>query len=96
MMAALRRSGVPCYRRVSDIRIEGTDAVSGIAFRSGGDATIGSTARLVALHEGVIPAQQMPRSIGCDVQAGTTCSAASRRVLDAWGNSSVDGVLVAG
>ena len=94
MQAALRRSFIPHHRHVSDIRIEGTDAVSAVAFRSGGTHHR-IAARLVALHEGVIPAQQMARLIGCafawdDVQRCFT------PVLDEWGNSSIDGVLIAG
>jgi NADPH-dependent 2,4-dienoyl-CoA reductase/sulfur reductase-like enzyme len=94
MIAALRRSGVPRYRRVSEIRIEGTDAVTGIAFRSG-DTQHRLAASLVALHEGVIPAQQMARSIGCvfSWNDGQRCFAPT---LDTWGNSSVEGVLIAG
>ena len=94
MIASLRRSGVPRYRRVSGIRIEGTDTVTGIAFRSGGTEHRLATS-LVALHEGVIPAQQMARSIGC----AFTWNAVQRcftPTLDAWGNTSVDGVLIAG
>lgn len=94
MVAALRRSGVPRYRRVGDIRIEGTDAVTGIAFRCG-DSHHRLPTRLVALHEGVIPAQQMARSIGCAFawHAEQYCFAP---VVDDWGNSSIDGVLIAG
>ncbi len=94
MLAVLRRSGVPRFRHVSDIQIEGTDAVSGIKFRSGGKARHLAT-RLVALHEGVIPAQQMPRSIGCAFAWDATqrCFAP---VVDEWGNSSIDDVLIAG
>ncbi len=94
MVAALRRSGVPRYRRVSDIRIEGTDAVNAITFRSG---TVNHrlATRLVALHEGVIPAQQLPRSIGCEFAWDATQRCFSP-VIDTWGNSSVDGVLIAG
>jgi hypothetical protein len=94
MISALHRSGVPHHRRVSDIRIEGTGAVSGIAFRSG-DTQHRLGTSLVALHEGVIPAQQMPRSIGCAFEwdAVQRCFAPT---IDAWGNSSIDGVLIAG
>jgi len=94
MIAALRRSGVPRFRRVSDIQIEGTDAVSGIKLRSGGKEHRLAT-RLVALHEGVIPAQQMARSIGCAFTWDATqrCFAP---VVDEWGNSSIDNVLIAG
>lgn len=94
MLAALRRSGVPRYRDVSNIRIEGTDGVSGIAFRSGGRHHR-LAARLVALHEGVIPAQQMPRSIGCEF-AWNAMQRCFVPVLDGWGNSSINGVMIAG
>ena len=94
MLSALRHSGVPWFRGVSNVRIEGSDAVSGISFRSGG-INHRIDADLLALHEGVIPAQQLPRSIGCTFawDAKQRCFAP---VLDAWGNSSVDGVLIAG
>jgi NADPH-dependent 2,4-dienoyl-CoA reductase/sulfur reductase-like enzyme len=94
MIATLRRSGVRYFRQVRDIRIEGTDAVSGIAFHSG-RARHRIATRLVALHEGVIPAQQMPRSIGCAF-AWDAVQRCFSPVLDAWGASSVDGVMVAG
>lgn len=94
MITALRRCGVPRYRRVSDIRVEGTDAVSSIAFSSGG-RNHRLVTRIVALHEGVIPAQQMARSIGC-VFAWDAAQRCFAPVLDEWGNSSIDGVLIAG
>lgn len=94
LLVALRRSGVAWFRGVSDIRIEGNEAVNAITFRSGGINHRIDT-DLVALHEGVIPAQQLPRSIGCAFtwDAMQRCFAP---VLDAWGNSSVAGVLIAG
>lgn len=94
MVAGLRRSGVPWHRGISDIRIEGTEAVTGIAFRSAG-VHYQITTRLIALHEGVIPAQQLPRSIGCDFR-WDELQRCFTPVIDAWGNSSVDGVLIAG
>jgi bacterioferritin-associated ferredoxin len=50
---------------------------------------------LVALHEGVIPAQHVPRSVGAayDWDPAQHCF---RPRLDAWGMSSVDGIYVAG
>ena len=94
MLATLRRSGVPRHAGVSDVRIEGDDAVTGVAFRSRGRAHR-IAARLVALHEGVIPAQQLPRSIGCDFtwDAVQRCFAP---VIDEWGASSIANVLIAG
>ena len=86
MVAATASQRRSCaFARVSDIRIEGAEAVTGITFRSGGNPA-SHRHRLVALHEGVIPAQQMPRSIGCAFawDAAQRCFAP---VLDAWGNS---------
>ncbi len=94
MLAALRRSGAPRHRHVTDIRIDGVDSVTGITFRSAG-VQHRIAARLVALHEGVVPAQQLPRSIGCDFAWDSVQRCFAPR-LDAWGNSSIDGVLIAG
>jgi NADPH-dependent 2,4-dienoyl-CoA reductase/sulfur reductase-like enzyme len=94
MLAALRRSGGPRYRHVTDIRIDGTDSVTGITFSSAG-VQHRIAARIVALHEGVIPAQQLPRSIGCDFVWDSVQRCFTPH-LDAWGNSSIDGVLIAG
>ncbi|MEJ0017741.1 MAG: NAD(P)/FAD-dependent oxidoreductase [Acetobacteraceae bacterium] len=94
MLRGLRRSGVPVYRGAGDLRIEGSDAVSGVAFRSGGRSHR-LAASLVALHEGVIPAQQLARSIGCDF-AWDPVQRCFAPVVDAWGASSVDAVLIAG
>lgn len=94
MLATLRRSGVTRYRHVTDIRIDGHEAVAGISFRSDG-APHRVDARFVALHEGVIPAQQLPRSIGCDYMWDDVQRCFAPK-LDAFGNSSIDGVLIAG
>ena len=94
LIARLRMAGVPVHTQVTDIRIEGADAVAGIGFRSKGRPVALAT-KLVALHEGVIPAQQAPRSIGCafDWDGLQHCF---RPRTDEWGNSSVAGVLIAG
>jgi NADPH-dependent 2,4-dienoyl-CoA reductase/sulfur reductase-like enzyme len=94
MQTALQRSGVPYFRNVSEIHIEGTQSVTGVAFRSG-SARHRLPARLVALHEGVIPAQQITRSIGCEHEWDATAHCFRPR-LDDWGNSSIPRILVAG
>ncbi len=102
-MAAVQRAGVPIYRAAHDLTIEAADGAAGggadraacaIRFAAGGSQHRIAT-RLVALHEGVIPAQQMTRAIGCEHEwdAAARCF---RPVTDAWGRSSVPGVLVAG
>jgi NADPH-dependent 2,4-dienoyl-CoA reductase/sulfur reductase-like enzyme len=90
----LKRSGVTMHRCVTGLRIEGSDRATGVSFLADGKAGYVDAA-IVALHEGVIPAQQMARSIGCDFiwneQQGCFVP-----VVDRWGNSSVDGILIAG
>ncbi len=94
LKAALRRARLPVYRRVTDIRIEGTSQAEAVSFRS--HRRPGRVAaRLVALHEGVIPAQQITRALGCAHEWDAT-QHCFRPVLDSWGNSSLPGILVAG
>jgi NADPH-dependent 2,4-dienoyl-CoA reductase/sulfur reductase-like enzyme len=94
LRSAIRTSGVPWFRHVTKLRIDGTDAVAGVSFESGGRPQR-LDARLVALHEGVIPAQQMTRSLGLD-HAWDAVAHCFRPKVDAWGNGSVEGILVAG
>lgn len=65
MLARIRASGVPVYRRVRDIRIEGNTAVEAISF-STGIRRVRLATRAVALHQGVIPNQQISRLLRCD------------------------------
>ena len=90
----IERAKVPIHRFVREIRIEGDHDVCEVAFHGNGlDRRVQT--RLVGLHEGVIPAQQMARSVGCDFvwDARQFCF---RPTLDAWGMASVDGVFIAG
>jgi thioredoxin reductase/bacterioferritin-associated ferredoxin len=94
LKAAIRRAGVPVFRHAEALRIEGETEARAISFTSGGQRHRLET-RLIALHEGVIPHQQMTRAIGCahEWNAAQHCF---QPVLDEWGQSSVDGILVAG
>ena len=94
LKAALRRARLPMFRRVTDIRIEGGERVEAISFRSF-QRPARLAARMVALHEGVIPAQQATRSVGC-AHEWDSVQHCFRPVLDAWGNTTVPGILVAG
>lgn len=92
--SALRRARLRMVRSVTDIHIEGAQRVEAIRFQSGGrQGRI--PARLVALHEGVIPAQQATRSLGCEHEWDDR-QRCFRPVHDTWGNTSVPGILVAG
>jgi len=94
LLAAVRRSGTRVVRRVSDVSMVGEAAVEAVSFLSKGRReTI--PARLVCLHEGVVPNPQLTRSIGCDHRWDPR-QQAFRPVLDRWGNTTIEAVQVAG
>lgn len=94
LQAAIRASGTPWYRGCTDLVIEGETQAEALRFTTKG-REMRVEARIVALHEGVIPAQQMTRALGLthEWHAPQACF---RPVLDDWGNASVEGILVAG
>lgn len=94
MRRRLRRAKVPIFAGASDIAIEGRDAAEAVTFRYRG---IGKTFRceVVALHEGVIPTTQFARLIGCDL-AWNPRQRCFEPVVDEYGNSSIDGVMIVG
>jgi NADPH-dependent 2,4-dienoyl-CoA reductase/sulfur reductase-like enzyme len=94
LQAQIRASGTEWYRRVTDLVIEGETAVEAVRFVHRGREQRIAT-HLVALHEGIIPNQQITRSLGCahEWDAVQRCF---RPALDGWGNTSVPGILVAG
>ncbi len=94
LMAKLRRQNVTIHRSVSNVRIEGDERAGAVSFDSGTrHHRIGC--EIVALHEGVIPGQQIARSIGCEHRwdAEQLCF---RPVLDPIGESSIPGIFIAG
>ncbi len=94
LLLALRRSGARVVRDVAEVTIEGTAGVEAVSFLSTGRReTI--PARLVCLHEGVVPNTQLTRQIGCDHRWDAR-QYAFRPVLDPWGRTTVEGVWVAG
>lgn len=94
MFERLARAGVPIYRDVTDIRIEGTDKVDAVLFRHGRQ-TIRLPAHTIGLHAGVVPATHIPNAIGCALEWDSAQHCLRPR-RDAWGNSGIDGVLIAG
>lgn len=90
----LTAGGVPVFPRVSDIRIEGDSHVAGVSFRSAGTPHR-LDARIVALHEGVIPAIQAARSLDCAI-AWDDAQRCFKPRTDGWGRSSQERILIAG
>jgi NADPH-dependent 2,4-dienoyl-CoA reductase/sulfur reductase-like enzyme len=94
LTSTLRSSGVTLFREVADVAIEGAGRAQAVTFSSGG-ARHRIAVDLVGLHEGVVPSQQMARSIRCAF-AWDEAQHSFRPVLDEWGHSSIDGVFIAG
>lgn len=94
LMSALRRSGVQVFRNVDGVAIEGTTQAEAVNFTSGGKRQR-VAASLIGLHEGVLPSQQVARSLSCDFE-WSDAQRSFRPVADEWGRSSVAGVLIAG
>ena len=87
---AVRRAGVRVVR-ASALRAEGDGKLQRILVDGAAH-----DAELLLLHDGVVPNTQVTRAIaGCehDWDAGQRCW---RPRLDAWGNTTVEGIMVAG
>jgi NADPH-dependent 2,4-dienoyl-CoA reductase/sulfur reductase-like enzyme len=94
LMSALRHSGVPVFRNVEDVAVEGTAHAEAVVFTGAGKRQR-IAAGLIGLHEGVLPSQQMARSLRCDFE-WSDAQRSFRPVVDEWGRSSIAGVLIAG
>ena len=94
MLRAVKRAGVPVHRGARDVRIEGETSVEAVSFTSRGRPQRIETGH-VALHQGVVPNQQITRLLGCEHRwdADQRCFVL---VLDAHMESTVAGVFVTG
>ena len=94
LLGAIRRSGTRMVRDVSDVSIVGEAAVEAVSFVSKGRReTI--PARIVCLHEGIVPNTQVTRMIGCE-HRWDQHRQAFHPALDRWGNTTIEAVQVAG
>ncbi len=90
----VRRAGVRIVGGAEDVAIEGTDAASALCFTSKGQSERIETTN-VALHQGVVPNQQITRLLRCD-HVWDSSQHCFRPVTDANGQSSLEGIYVAG
>jgi len=98
MILSMRRrlSGIPVYRHVAALRAEGDDrgALTRVDFRSG-DRDMSLPARLLAVHDGVIPNTQISRLLGLE-HHWDEARAAFAPVLEEDGESALPGLWIAG
>ncbi|WP_424811933.1 NAD(P)/FAD-dependent oxidoreductase [Roseococcus sp. YIM B11640] len=89
-MRAVRAAGVPVHR-AREVAALGEGRLEAIRF-DGQEAA----ADLLLLHDGVVPNTQLTRAIQGCAHVWDDAQASFRPVLDEWGATSVEGVMVAG
>lgn len=94
MLRRIRRSRVPHYHGVSNLRASGNDHVERVDF-SCGTKKHAIAADFLILHDGVVPNTQMTRLLACE-HSWNSVQRYWQPVLDRWGNTSVQGIAVAG
>jgi NADPH-dependent 2,4-dienoyl-CoA reductase/sulfur reductase-like enzyme len=94
LLADLRRPGLRHVRGVTALAAEGGEALSGVVFRSRrGEERL--PADLLLLHQGVVPNIQITQALRCD-HTWDPLQLSWKPVVDAWGETSFDGLFVAG
>lgn len=94
-MAKLQTSGTLVARGVRDLQAGGDDWLASLRYRAGGGAPSEARADTLLIHEGVIPHIHAALSLDCDV-AWNPAQACLAPVLDRWGQSSLEGLFIAG
>jgi NADPH-dependent 2,4-dienoyl-CoA reductase/sulfur reductase-like enzyme len=94
MRNRLRKAGVPIFSAVHDLSAIGGERVETVRFRRRGASHEIATS-LLLLHQGVVPNVQITRQLGCE-HAWDEAQRCWRPALDEWGNTSLDGIAVAG
>lgn len=90
----IRAAGVPMFRDVRDISLEGNSKLERVRFSVGGHVQHIDTGT-VALHHGVVPNQQITRLMRCEHKWNSS-QHAFQPVTDGFGESSVPSLYVAG
>jgi NADPH-dependent 2,4-dienoyl-CoA reductase/sulfur reductase-like enzyme len=94
MLAELRKAGVTLKRGVRQMRILGDERAREIEYEWRGGSERHSV-DLVLLHQGIVPNANLALSLRCE-HAWDEMQRSFRPRLDAWGNTTVPGVLIAG
>jgi len=94
-MARLQAGGARFVRGVTDLRARGQDQLETLSYRTGKGPETVAGADTLLVHEGVVPHIHAALSLDCEMawNAAQDCFAP---VLDPWGESSLDGLFIAG
>lgn len=94
LLRAIRRSGIPHIRHVTQLSMEGDGRVESVRYTAGG-RTSTLAARVVLLHQGVVPNVQLTRSVGCE-HHWNEAQLCWHPSTDAWGETTVPNLFIAG
>jgi len=91
----LRRAGVRRVRGVRSFRALGEGRLEALEYALPDGRSVRAPAQVLLAHEGLVPSVHMTRALECD-HAWNEAQACWAPVLDAWGQTSRQGVYVAG
>ena len=94
MIQKIRHAGIPIYTGIKSIEALGNSKFEKIRFKNGTKYEELS-AGLLLLHNGVVPNVQITRQLGCE-HRWYDLQRYWEPVVDDWGNTSLDGVSIAG
>ncbi len=94
LIAEVRAAGVPIERASRNLQLVGQERVREICYQSHGRAHR-EAVETVLLHQGVVPNMNLALALRCEHE-WDDAQRAFRPRLDAWGNTSVEGVQIAG
>jgi len=94
LLNSIGKSGARRYRSVTDIEIIGDAFAKAIRFRASGKS-VELPCEIVGLHEGVIPNQQIGRSLDCAFKWNKG-DLSFKPKLDCWGETTIANVFIVG
>ena len=94
MMQKIKNAGIPIYTGIKSIEALGKSKFEKVRFKNGTEF-IELSAGMLLLHNGVVPNIQITRQLGCE-HRWYELQRYWEPVVDDWGNTSLDGVSIAG
>jgi NADPH-dependent 2,4-dienoyl-CoA reductase/sulfur reductase-like enzyme len=94
-MRALRQAGFPIVRNVTQLRALGGDRVESIEYRTADGKSAVAPARLLLVHEGVVPSVHFTQALECE-HTWLQAQACLAPVVDEWGQTNRPHLYVAG
>jgi bacterioferritin-associated ferredoxin len=93
-IAELRTAGIPFVNGVEDLKLEGVESLTRVAYRHRG-RWHGIDASSVFLHQGVVPNVNLAMATGC-AHRWSEAQLCWHAVTDAWAETDVPGIAIAG